>query len=665
MFMQKNHTLSSRIFAVMLALALSISTLAMQAFAADYQELPTPSPSTYSSSFKNQLTTVEKQIYDALVSSKAMLKDGGGTVTVTFTDLKVTAADSDAATALVGEAVARAMDAYLLDTPYAQNSGFSLGMSYGDLGDGSFMIASVTLVVSGHTTTSEEKALIAKLYAAASSQPDDYSKVKAIHDTLAANVSYDQSAVDSPGSKPAAHQIQGAASGKAVCEGYAKAFKAACDAVGIPCVLQAGTLSAGALAGPHMWNMVQMDDGEWYAVDVTNDDQNSGIKTTMLLMGSDSNLSAILGAGSTFASAYSGQEDNVQISGYSVGFYWPDVAAGSYVPSGDPGPGPGPVDGKYTVNIVIGEGASISVGSYYVVDGASVEAGKSIYASVVVATGYTFDHWEVSPAMAFVDNDNTKTTCSIVMPANNVTLTAHITKNAADPGTDPTPETGTPIKGSGSGGGGGGGGGSSRTTSTATTTVAAAPLNTPVDVTLTQAQSSATAAATAAKTAGAASASIRFVNPNSLTLAVAQGMVKSAGMPAHINADSMNAANTVVDVRITLDPAKVTADVNVSASISSAHSVSVRDFFAKWFQNTVTVISLGQKGAFGQSVQVAAKIDPLLGQNPLYFYSYDSATNSYVQIAKPAHWFDTSGYVHFNTELGGDIVITNAPLKLK
>ena len=56
-----------------------------------------------------------------------------------------------------------------------------------------------------------------------------------------------------------------------VCEGYARAFKVLCDEAGIPCVLVDGE----ALGEPHMWNYVQMDDGKWYAVDVTWNDPSA------------------------------------------------------------------------------------------------------------------------------------------------------------------------------------------------------------------------------------------------------------------------------------------------------------------------------------------------------------------------------------------------------
>ncbi|MCR5774126.1 MAG: hypothetical protein K6G42_03480, partial [Lachnospiraceae bacterium] len=49
-----------------------------------------------------------------------------------------------------------------------------------------------------------------------------------------------------------------------VCEAYARAFKVVCDRLDIPCIL--------VLGESHMWNYVQTDDGNWYAVDVTWDD---------------------------------------------------------------------------------------------------------------------------------------------------------------------------------------------------------------------------------------------------------------------------------------------------------------------------------------------------------------------------------------------------------
>lgn len=61
-----------------------------------------------------------------------------------------------------------------------------------------------------------------------------------------------------------------------VCEGYARAFKVLCDRSGIPCVLVDGDAkSSSTSAGEgHMWNYVQIENGKWYAVDVTWNDPN-------------------------------------------------------------------------------------------------------------------------------------------------------------------------------------------------------------------------------------------------------------------------------------------------------------------------------------------------------------------------------------------------------
>lgn len=56
--------------------------------------------------------------------------------------------------------------------------------------------------------------------------------------------------------------------GKAVCEGYSRAFRYLCNKAGIKCELVSGKASGGM---DHMWNMVYVD-GAWHQVDVTHDD---------------------------------------------------------------------------------------------------------------------------------------------------------------------------------------------------------------------------------------------------------------------------------------------------------------------------------------------------------------------------------------------------------
>lgn len=62
--------------------------------------------------------------------------------------------------------------------------------------------------------------------------------------------------------------------GHAVCEGYARLYKAAMNRLGVPCELISGYLSEGEKAEPHMWNYV-LDSESWYAVDPTVNDGNA------------------------------------------------------------------------------------------------------------------------------------------------------------------------------------------------------------------------------------------------------------------------------------------------------------------------------------------------------------------------------------------------------
>lgn len=62
-----------------------------------------------------------------------------------------------------------------------------------------------------------------------------------------------------------------------VCEGYSKAFKYLCDQTSfknskISCILATGTMKVNSNSGGHMWNIVKMEDGKNYLVDVTNCD---------------------------------------------------------------------------------------------------------------------------------------------------------------------------------------------------------------------------------------------------------------------------------------------------------------------------------------------------------------------------------------------------------
>ena len=99
-----------------------------------------------------------------------------------------------------------------------------------------------------------------------------YEKVKSIHDTIAKQVTYDPN-FDNANANGTAHEPTSVFLEPflPVCEGYAEAFKMLCDREGIPCVIVVGKSGDDG----HAWNYVKMEDGKWYAVDLTWDDKSS------------------------------------------------------------------------------------------------------------------------------------------------------------------------------------------------------------------------------------------------------------------------------------------------------------------------------------------------------------------------------------------------------
>ena len=87
-----------------------------------------------------------------------------------------------------------------------------------------------------------------------------------------------------------------------VCEGYSKAFQYLCSLTtfedDISCISVSGDMAGGTGQGPHMWNIVNMEDGKNYLVDVTNCDEGTiGAPDDLFLAGY---YSGSVSAGYTF-----------------------------------------------------------------------------------------------------------------------------------------------------------------------------------------------------------------------------------------------------------------------------------------------------------------------------------------------------------------------------
>lgn len=126
-----------------------------------------------------------------------------------------------------------------------------------------------------------------------------YEKVKSIHDSICNRVNYDMDVNDETKRNPKDFDPTSVFCEPylTVCEGYSEALKMICDREGIPCITVVG--DGG---GPHKWAYVQMEDGKWYGMDVTWDDQEGVMMYDFFLSGSETKN--VFFDGNSFASLH-------------------------------------------------------------------------------------------------------------------------------------------------------------------------------------------------------------------------------------------------------------------------------------------------------------------------------------------------------------------------
>ncbi len=125
----------------------------------------------------------------------------------------------------------------------------------------------------------ERAASIVAMFAAAG----DLEKLRGYKNSICDAVSYDDAAIRQNEAYGDPWQLisvfDGDPATNVVCEGYSKAFQYLCDLTSFSGSVTAwcvtGTMSGGTGAGSHMWNLVRMENGKLYLVDVTNCDTGS------------------------------------------------------------------------------------------------------------------------------------------------------------------------------------------------------------------------------------------------------------------------------------------------------------------------------------------------------------------------------------------------------
>ena len=195
-----------------------------------------------------------------------------------------------------------AIDSALWDIPeiiWLEPSQMQIGIGDYDIGRVNIFTGEYTLTInelafvpaltSGYSSVSEAKEYYEKLRTSVAKFPVEgetrYEKLLSVHDNIIKFTNYDAES-RFPDSAIGAMVEPGV-----VCEGYAKAFKLMCDELGIPCVIIFGNFNSETKIG-HVWNYVQMEDENWYAVDVTWDDTDGAngieLKHQYFLKGSKS-----------------------------------------------------------------------------------------------------------------------------------------------------------------------------------------------------------------------------------------------------------------------------------------------------------------------------------------------------------------------------------------
>lgn len=224
--------------------------------------------------FVNCLTAAQRGVYNSIVEQKGGILSGGV--------VSVFISGSSDFMEIIRGAVSAAMDDY---PEFFWLGGFSVNGQ--QTATGYDLKVTFTLDTGSYDSWETVKECYYELLTAVESFEvkgnNRYAKLKSIHDSICEMTIYTLNV-------PMAHHPTGVfLKGQAVCEGYAEAFKLLCDRENIPCIIVVGTGNGGG----HEWNYVQMEDGKWYGMDVTWDDQTeseqlSRINYDYFLVGSES-----------------------------------------------------------------------------------------------------------------------------------------------------------------------------------------------------------------------------------------------------------------------------------------------------------------------------------------------------------------------------------------
>ena len=235
----------------------------------------------YDGSFRSELTDLEKQIYDVLYDRLIIQKSFEDFENTVISDeLILQDADETSDSPKLRSSVGSAWRAFNYDYPEVYlTTGPQLNSI---INDNTVERSWFTFRKEYYPNSFSELGLIldginqaVDLIKLERESDSRYDTVKAIHDYICQNAEYDYDALTLTypcEANTLAPLFGGGSRGKMfVCEGYARAFKVLCNRLNVPAVFVDGQ----TITGLHAWNYVQMEDNEWYGMDVTWDDDNS------------------------------------------------------------------------------------------------------------------------------------------------------------------------------------------------------------------------------------------------------------------------------------------------------------------------------------------------------------------------------------------------------
>lgn len=279
--------------------------------------------------FYTALNSNQKNAYDQIVAAKAGLDLADDSATSVDVPLHFNLSSNEFSAFwsndVISATVQGALSAIIEDYPeyfWIGGYGTSAGASY----SGGRYDVTITLNIPVDTSAYASYGVVRNYYNGMMDAVDNfhafganrYEILKSIHDQICKAVSY-----DTDFNNPIAHQPTSVffAPFEPVCEGYAEAFKLICDKYNIPCIGVIGDASGEA----HKWNYVRMEDGKWYGMDLTWDDQGS-VMYDFFLAGADTK-NAFFGQGG-FLDGHTPTGEEFDGASYTLSY--PTLSATSY-----------------------------------------------------------------------------------------------------------------------------------------------------------------------------------------------------------------------------------------------------------------------------------------------------------------------------------------------